>query len=554
MTEATVRQPWDQVRSFLERVWNREDVQFIAHCVVLLAMMVVLRPMFTALVPSSDYRAPSILWELLRDDVAGVVTAARSKRPTVPSLLFLVVPTAAFLLAGLKIRWEQWEYGKALRNLIIALLAILAWSGATFPYNMYLNQGHFLDRAALIAFTGLSWRFPLALPFAVRWAWVMLRESYVPIFLDDFDFRALHEVMVVAACFVWASFIRTMKPAHFLLVGLGVWASYYYAAGVAKVFYGPTWSWLVDDHLSNLSFGAYVRGWVGFIPETTFVAINDFMRHLDFPLAVFTLVFELGALFGFFINRRLAQVWTALAFIFQFGIFVMTGICFWKWMLTNLAFFVFLSRGGAPIYNQMSRYKLVTLFAIAMVFFSREKIYFNPQTGVAWYDTRMVENYTLHAVGQSGESYLISPQWLSPMDMHFVQGRLCYATNERSVTSIYGVTGNYNAMMALESLENAEDALALANRGRRCNDPTGRKHFEDFFKTYFGNLNKHGRKHRWVAWLGRPDHLWVQPRGNLYDMQEPVSRVELWREIVVKHEGEVHRFDKRRVKVVEIPD
>ncbi|MDH3202275.1 MAG: hypothetical protein OEM15_15395 [Myxococcales bacterium] len=533
-----------------KKVWEREDVQFIAHCGVVLALLVFLRPMFTRSTPAAIYEGPNILWGMLTNELKALFPGGG--RPS-SQLLFLLVPTALILLARVRIRWDQWENGKALRNLLMTLLIILAWAGATFDYNIYLNHGHFLDRLLLIGLVALCWRFPLAVPFAVKWIHVMLKESYVPIPADDFDFRAVHEFLVVFSVFVWVSSSKNFKSEHFLLVGIGCWASYYYAAGVAKVFYGPDWSWLLENHLSNLSVGGHVRGWLGFLSHETFLAINRVARLSDRALAAFTLVFELGALVCFFVNRRLAQVWFALAILFNFGIFALTGICFWKWIVTNIAFLVFASRGGAPIYDRMCRYLLVVWFGILVVYFSLGRTYFFPQAGVAWYDTRMVEDYTIRAIGESGKDYLVSPSFLTPMEMHFVQGRLCYASNERTVTSIYGTTGSHGVLTRLEELEKPEDALKLLQRGGNCHNAQQDKRFEDFFVRYFGNLNARGRPHRWLSWIGRPTHLWVQPQGELYDMQEPVNQIELWREVVVHHGDRLHRLEKKRVKEIKIP-
>ena len=318
-----------------KKLWSRDDVQFIAHCLVIVALLVFLRPMFTRMTPLGFYEAPNIFWGMLYNDFRALTGFPRAS--VGQQLLFLLIPTALICLAGVKLRWEQWENGKALRNLVMTLLVVLAWAGATFDYNVYLDHGHFLDRLLLVVLTALCWKYPLAVPLAVKWVHVMLKESYVPIPADDFDFRAVHEVLVVFSVFVWVSPSKRFRSEHFLLLGVAAWASYYYAAGVAKVFYGPDWSWVVDNHLSNLSVGGHVRGWLGFISDETFLAMNDVARKLDYSLAVFTLVFELGALACFFINRRIAQVWFALAIAFNFGIFVMTGIFFWKWIATNAA-------------------------------------------------------------------------------------------------------------------------------------------------------------------------------------------------------------------------
>lgn len=538
---------------FVRRLFAKEAFSFILHCLLLIALFAIVRPMFAAAVPAKTYGAPVIVWRMILDDIGALAGAARHQRPAVPGLLFLAVPTLLLALGRRKITWDSWEHGRALRGFIMVILGVLVWSGSTFDYNVYLNRGHFVDRLLLVGLGLLSWRTPLAVPLATKWAIVMIKEAYVPIALDDFDFRSLPDILIAFSCFAWMSFRRSFKPHHFLFVALAAWASYYYAAGVAKWKYGPPGSWLNEDPLSNLSYGAYVRGWINILPEPAYLKFLAFVRRFDRFFAWYTMVVELAAILMFHLHPRVVRVAALACFLLNFGIFCLTGICFWKWMTANIALFVFLGRGGAPIVEAMCRHKLALVLAAASIHFSLERTTFFPQTGVAWYDSRLVENYTIHAVGPSGHSYLVHPSSIAPMEMHWVQGRLCYATKERSVTGIYGVTGSHAAMLELEKLKRPEDALALVHKGRPCDNPERRKGFDDFMARYFGNLNRFGRPHRWLRWIGRPTHLWVQPRGDLYDLQEPVVRIELWREVTVLHGDVIHRLEKKKVHEVTIP-
>ena len=536
----------------VRRFFAREDVRFILHCVVLLFLLSVLRPMFSAMAPGASYESPVVVWSLINEDLLRIAAGAQQHRLPSLHVLFLVVPTLVLLITRRRLTWRAWESGYSLRALVMVMLGLLAWSGATFEYNIYLNQSHAFDRLLLVGLVALSWRTPLAVPFAARWAILMIEEAYVPIPIDDFDFRPVGEILIVFSCFAWASLRRSFATKHFLLVALGVWASYYYAAGVSKVNYGPAWSWLLDNHLSNIAVNAHVRGWLGFVSDSTFLAFASVARRFDIVLAGFTLVVELSALVCF-VHPRFIRTWLLLCVVLNGGIYLFTGIFFWKWMATSLALCFFLRRGGAGIVKKMCRQKAVVLFAIFIVYHSRLRLYYNPQTGVAWYDSRFLENYILYAVGPSGQRYLVSPSYLTPMETHWVQGRLCYATNERSLTGIYGTIGNHNVLQRLESLSAPEEALTLLNSGVRCTNPKRQEVFDEFFIRYFGNLNRYGRSLHWLRWVEMPTHLWVQPQGNLYKQQEPVERIELWREIVVHHGGALHRLETRKVHEVPIP-
>ena len=539
----------------LKKQLGREALSALLHVAILLALVSLFRPLFFRGVSELHYRAPSILVSMVKSDLNVITQSARKHGPAYPEYLIFFVPLVLFLVSKRKLRWTDWEHGKSLRVYVMLIVGMLAWSGATFPFNLYLNRGHFLDRFCLAAFAALAWRFPVMVPLAVRTAIVMIKEPYIPIPHDDFDFRAPAELVVVFSIFAWASASRSFKPWHFLVVGIGSFADYYYSAGLAKWSFGPPHSWLNENPVSNISVAGYVRGWASWVPEETFLRLAELARKADPVFLHYTMVIELAALFAFFLHPKLTR-WIFLGcFLLNFGIFMMTGICFWKWMTVSLGAFIWMSRSGAPLVEKLHQHKLALLLGVAAIYHGNERIWFYPQTHVVWYDTRLTENYELYAVGESGKRYLVPPTYLEPMDMHFTQGRLCYATdNERSVTGIYGTTGGYRTMKQLEEFKSPKQAFDLQRRGRPCKDPKQQAKFDDVMKTFFGNLNRRGKRpHGWLKWLGRPTHLWVFPKGELYDAQEKVVRIELSLTVVYHHEQKLHRSEPKVTHSVDIP-
>lgn len=545
-----------RIRGAALRFWLRSDIQFVVHSLLLLASLVVLRPLFSQGVAGDHYAKVSILRSLWSSDIETLVKGAQRGGPVTTQIVFVLVPTLLFLFAKRLPRWQDFDSGLALRTLIVGLLALLAWTGALGPYNVYLHRGHTEDRLLLIGLTVLAWRTPLAVPLATRWVTIMIREAYVPIAIDDFDYRSVHELLVVFSSFVWLSFIPTLRTKHFFFAAVGCWAAYYFAAGWSKIHYGPAWSWLRDNHLSNLAINSYVRGWLSFVPEHTYLGIHAVLRTLDQGLAAFTLIVELGALFCFFVHPRVARIWFLMCFLFNFGVYLLSGICFWKWMGASLLFFAFARGGGAEVMKAVCRHWLVVGFGILVVFTGKERLHFNPQVGVAWYDARLMENYEIIAIGRyTRQSYVVSPNDLNPGETHFVQGRLCYATNERSATGIYGSTGSYRLMMDLEQLDKPEDAMRFIQQGAPCNTPKLRPlrdRFDDYMVRFFTNLNRWGRPDAWYHWAGPPRHLWEFARGRRYERQEPVTRIELWREVVIRHGDRLHRLERKLVHSVAI--
>ncbi|NUP10444.1 MAG: hypothetical protein HOW73_30710 [Polyangiaceae bacterium] len=542
----------------MRRQLGRDALMAVLHVAVLLALVTLLRPLFFRGVSEDHYRAPSILWSMVKSDWSVIAQAAKRHSPAFPELLSFLVPTVLFALSKRKLRWEDWEHGKALRLWIMAVIFMLAWSGSTFPFNHYLNRGHFLDRGTLVALAALSWRYPIMVPLAVRWAIVMIKESYIPIPQDDFDFRAPAEFVIVFGIFVWASASRSFKPIHFMIVGIGSFASYYYSAGLAKWNFGPPHSWLLENHVSNMSVAAYVRGWMTFIPEETYMKLIGVSHKLDTALQGFTLFVELGSLVAFFLHPRITRWWFLGLFLLNFGIFMMTGVCFWKWFFVSVSGFVWCGRVGRPLVEKMHELKLPLVLGIVSIYYCNERIWFYPQTHVVWYDSAIMENYEMYAVGESGRKYLIGPNYFGPSDMHWAQGNLCYATeSQRALTGIYGNTGNYSTMKRLNEFDKPEQGLAMQRRGRICHDDKRLRKYENFVQTVFGNINRNGgKKHKWLRLIGRPTHIWVFPRHpdtELFAEQEKVVAVELWQTVAYHHGDKIYRTEPELGHVTKIP-
>lgn len=544
-----------RVKQAILRQISPEALSALLHVFILFVLVTIVRPLFSASISAQHYEAPSIVVSVLTSDLAMFVRAATRNAAGVPEVAYLFIPTLYFVFTKRKLRWTDWAHGPTFRALVMAILAVVVWSGTTFEYNNYLHRGHLFDRFVLLALFGLTWRFPLILPFAVRLGIIMIREGYVPINLDDFEFRTVTELLTIFAIFIWASAKRSFQPWHVLIVGVGSWASYYYIAGVAKWTFGPKYSWLLENRLTNFAMSAHMRGWLTWISDDTFNAIVKIVRPYDMSMSIYTLIVEFGALVAFMLSRRFARVWFGLCFLLHTGIYTMTGVFFWKWMLVNAAFIWWFGIKGRPILDKFYEYKLPLLLTCGAIFLSANRIWYWPQTHVVWYDTQMLDQYDIVVVGKSGERYTVDPNYFAPQDLHIVQGAFCYATdNERAVTHIYGTTGSYEVMKQLNQFTDPKQALALHNRGPVCSSAPQRLVFDNYMKRFFGNINQYGRPYDWITRLGCPHHLWIDVRGKEFHQQEKVTHLELWRTLMYAHGGKYHTLEKKMTHKIELPN
>ena len=85
---------------------------------------------------------------------------------------------------------------------------------------------------------------------------------------------------------------------------------------------------------------------------------------------------------------------------------------------------------------------------------------------------------------------------------------------------VYGTGYNY----PLYKLRSADDAAKLRRRrGRNGYNKAATVEFGNFVRQYLHNTNKAGgKKHQWLGWISKPEHLMTWPVWTDYNYQEPV--------------------------------
>jgi len=212
-----------------------------------------------------------------------------------------------------------------------------------------------------------------------------------------------------------------------------------------------------------------MRGWLVWISPEKYLKFIGLIRPYDVVLSIFTLVVEFGALVGFLIGRRSARLWFGMCLLLHTGIYALSGVFFWKWMLVNIAFMWWFGQRGQATLKKIYEYKLPLILTGLAICFSANRIWYYPQTHVVWYDTQLLYQYDIVVVGKSGEKYVVDPNYFAPQDLHMAQGPFCYATdNERALTHTYGTTGSYEVMKQLNQFTDPKQALQLHSRGAVC--------------------------------------------------------------------------------------
>jgi hypothetical protein len=482
--------------------------------------------------PEAAYTGPVIAAGLLRR-VAGQPLA--------------LVAVAALVALGLWRRepvlraWSELEHGRALRWLVSGIALFFAWAFSSYDTNLYFDRAHLADRALLLALAAcVVWRpvFVAAfLPLLVAMVWQFEYPLGGYSWTDkSAPFRAL---VFFLAGFLWLA-VRGERRTGALLFGIGALvAGHYWVPGLEKLRLG----WLAHGHLHHLTLAAWENGWLVSLDADRIAALVRALAWFDPWLQAFTLVAEAGALF-FFWRREVALGLLAAWALLHAGIFVTSGICFWKWMLLDAALFAVIWR--------LPRESAQRIFGPGPLLVSLPLVLFAwswcAPVRLGWYDTRLAYTYRYEATGVSGARYRLAASFFAPFDLQFAQNRFDYLTRTPALVSTYGNTQDAGIANALLAARDADTVFALeARMGRVLYDERRSARLDAFLVRYLSAWNRRGMERQWYAALGAPLHIRTAPREPAYRGQEPIARLAIER-VTTLWNGE--RLEEIRVERV----
>ncbi len=491
---------------FLERFRNHKEypvTAFTAQAVLVLVLFIPLKYLVGSFsrLPEATFFEPVILLDSLRSGRA----------------LFLLVLGSAFLIVGwTRLRWTDFEHGRLIRGLVVALCATLVWAFSTYDLNLYYDRGHYVDRLALVALLVLVYLRPAAVPLLIVVAAFMIRQFSFPLLNYSWtDKRVIFDVLLLfCAALVHRLLQLGRTTSIFLHLTLCIVALHYVVPGIEKI----RLEWVANNNLSNLFIASWDMGWLAFLGEEKALQIGGVIDSINTPILVATMVIELSVI-GIMFNRRYAMAVLSGLALMHVGIFASSGIFFWKWIIMDVALVLVLARlrhvdiFGKPAFVLLSW----AIMLLSSKFLSPAKL--------AWYDTPLSYVYRMDAIGESGRIYEVEPASISPYDFPFAQGRFAYLTETPPLVSTAGATGDLEILRLVNRAKNPQEILMIENTyGQQQTNEEHRKRYETFIRTYFGNLNARGRKP--TSFLSAPQHILTFPHGpNPFRAQERIATI-----------------------------
>lgn len=451
--------------------------------------------------------------------------------------LFLINSPLAFIYWRYRtITWKIFENGKPVKTFIFSVTLILAYAFSTYDYNLFYNQSHYLDRSLLILLSFLTLYSPIFIPlFLVVLIVIEFQFSYPFGGYSLTDKRILIDILILFCVFLYLSIIRRLDLKNFIFIALCLHGINYFTAGVGKLKIG----WIFNEKIYNLVASSYINGWLAFIEQKHIMNLINIIKILNIPILIGTLITELSPLLMF--SHRLAPFIILFGLIlFHVGVFLASGIFFWKWILLNIAFLIVLKSFDTRVYkdffNKYFIFLSIFLILLSPIFF--EKVTIKPIQSarpieLAWYDTKLNVLFEIEAIGFSGNIYPVGRSFMSPYDFIFVQNRFHYLKDEKLLVRTYGQTGNFDIAKEIDAIELTEIGKGLLKKlenkkGKNYYNQARAEQFDYFIKTYFSNLNKRMNKKLFINNFAAPHHQWSFVRSsNAYQMQEKVKKINI---------------------------
>jgi hypothetical protein len=421
-------------------------------------------------------------------------------------------------------------------------VVILTWAFALYDFNYVYGQWHAIDRISLIAFAALTISRPSFL-----WLWILqlsvniAQFSGSPFYYSWTDKRPVIQFAYLAAAFLPLSVVKPKQASTWcqglLFAALTLWGASYLSTGIAKLEIG----WLNHNPPQNLFLAAHIQNnWLPFLSPKILGMLSVFMGKAHLLLMAAVLAIELGAIALPW--RRRPLLWITAGFIFlHTTIFALSGVCFWKWTLFDLAL-IWISRTDVGIPLNLRTGLISSATMLVVIFGSSLDI------PLAWYDSPFVCRYEIHAILDDGKSVEVPPARFEPYDLPFAQSRFHFLTSRPVVVDTFGGAtklDTFQAIQAYAGSDLSEEHLnqLLASKGVLASNEKQRQNLRKFLDKY---AKQRPKDPFWRSLpFGFPQHIWTFPRNGRPDFsgRKIVDWEVIYTENVI-HNGvwtEVHR-------------
>ncbi len=327
------------------------------------------------------------------------------------AIFIIIILTCSYLW---KINWSN--LGALPFYLTIGSIIVLTWKYSFYRKNFYYNQRHILERALLVLSGVLSIIKPAFLILYLFFFELIFNQFSYPKFIKYTRTHLIlpYGVLATTVLITIAHSIFHFTNETFTVLLISIYTSHYFFSGIKKLFVGNNFGyWILNNKFYHLFLHANYAGWLNRLTDKAVDLISIFLRKANILILLYTVIAEIFVLLIFF-SWKLALMFSIVHLFFHIGVFLSTGINFWKWMMVNIFFAIGILNTETIILNIIFNTETATLGIYITIF---SYFWATPRT-LAWIDTGLSNLYLL----KNNKDENINPNIFSPYGVPINQG------------------------------------------------------------------------------------------------------------------------------------
>jgi hypothetical protein len=313
----------------------------------------------------------------------------------------------------------------------------------------------------IVGLLGFRWPTLVALPaLAIKWFKLHVQTETGLGAPNSADFiiipdLALFLAIAISVYALYATLGRRLNASNInrdtyfnaiVVIAAAIHLSNYFHSGWEKMFLadGTILTWLLENptyYLAIHSTDAGALTVLGLLPDPD--ALIPALAWLNVPLNAWVLLIQLLAL-ACLLSLRGSAWLTFLYDVMHVGIFLLTGIFFWKWIILNAAFiyaFRHMQPGHAPSLGVRILGCVIVVIAPLLSFHIVK---------LAWFDTGGVNDAYFELNTNQGETLRAPSNFFLDKSINVAQQRIVRPTNGFLPTGTWGTTSRGSILNAME--------------------------------------------------------------------------------------------------------
>lgn len=469
---------------------------------------------------------------------------------------YLVFPV--FILLGIlvlkrnliSISWKSFEGGKYVKLIVVASVLSMTWAHITYPFDYYINEAFWIERITVLLLGLLViWRPFFVLLFVMFPIVFHFGEPYLMSHWSIMELPTKIPILFTAQYLIWLLFPKfrySSKAFVFLLICIV--ASVYFPAGFAKLRQG----WIANDQMHLLFINMYSDGWLGFLSNETASAFTRLLAKSDLILKFGAIVVELGC-FLILIKKQYSIRFFLLGFIlFHLLVYVLTGICFWPWVILEIVLLVALKKGN-PFNLIVKKFTIQHIILACFLIIASTK-WLKPSVFI-WHDSPVNYTYKFEAEDEKGIISEIPSNYFWPKYYEFAwREGFHFIHNNPTIDVNWGVTVNGKTVAELQKIKTSSDVLNYENeKGIIFYNPKLSKSFDDYINRFVKEKKYKWTMNPWFRLFSAPQQRLVLFSGNkVYNRKERIKKIHVYQQLTFFNGERLELLRKRKVKIIDI--